>query len=47
METATTYLFHALYDVEEDDDTDNTDEAIAEPDEENWNLTEFCKLFMI
>ena len=36
-----------LYDVEEDDDTDNKDEATAEPDEENWNLIDFCKLVMI
>ena len=32
------YLFHAWYDVKEDDATEDTDEIIAEPEEEN--LTE-------
>ena len=36
-----------LHDVEEDDDTDNKDEAIAEPEQENRNQIDFCKLFMI
>ena len=30
------YIFHAQYEVEEDDATDDTDEDITEPDEENW-----------